>query len=224
MHSSGWSEVQRGVFLDSDLETSPLEIRTDSSLGSDEKVEVAFYTSVLEWVVSIKIFFTSIPQFQLSVCTEIENFPTNLPSETVKDWKITLTRTPVIRLVIHCNEVEVLNFVPSDSTCNNNQWNTHWKQDVGKMSFFQVDTASDYYKGKDLVIQSKVVVREAGGRGVATQKKPKKNSPKFEIHCSLRFFFRYFFGIFRFFVVLFRFFRSLTRNPSHSKIMSTMRS
>ena len=55
-----------------------------------------------------------------------------------------------------------------------------------------------------------------GGGGVATQKKPKKTSPKFEICGSVRFF-RFFFGFFRvfsvffgffsvFFVVLFRFF------------------
>ena len=58
------------------------------------------------------------------------------------------------------------------------------------------------------------------------RKKPKKTSPKFEICCSLRFFgvSRYFFGIFRFLVVYFLSVWISTKNSSHSKIISTMRS
>ena len=48
--------------------------------------------------------------------------------------------------MIHCNEVEVLNFLMSDSTCSYNSWDTYWSNDVGKIFFEKWDEAADYYR------------------------------------------------------------------------------
>ena len=137
--------------IDADLETSPLEIKTDSSVGSNEEVIVWFSTSEGDRAGDVILYFTSTPQYELWACTSRTNFPTELPTDTNKVWRITLTKTSGIRLVIHCNDVEVLNVLMSDSTCDNNRWNKYWSRDVKKARFASSDTASDYhrlYEGK----------------------------------------------------------------------------
>ena len=133
--------------IDADLENSPLEIKTDSSLGSDEKVDVNFITSERFLAGRIILHFSSTPQYELRYCTSRTNFPTKLPTDTNKVWRITLTRTSGIRLVINCNEVEVLNFLLSDKTCKDSSWNYYWSKDVEKIFFDSEDTASDYHRG-----------------------------------------------------------------------------
>ena len=139
--------MQNNVDIEADLENSPLEIKTDSSLGSNEIVSVGFYTSAELWVGRLTIHFTSTPRYQIWHCTSKTKFPTDLPTDTIKVWKIALTRTSGIRLVIDCNNKEVLNILLSDTTCSNSYWNGRWSKDVGMIKFYQ-DTASDYYRGK----------------------------------------------------------------------------
>ena len=146
---TGWTKVKRDVYIDADLESSPLEIMTDSSLGSGEKVEVHFYTSEEGYAGGVILHFTSTPRYQLWTCTNSRNnFLTELPTDTNKVWKISQTKTSDIRLVIHCNEEEVVNVILSDTTCGDSRWSSLWKGDVEKISFHEDDTASDYYTGK----------------------------------------------------------------------------
>ena len=149
MISSDLVLVQRGLKLDADLENSPLEIKTDSSLGSDEKVNMWFYAESGIFVAGrLILHFTSPPQFTINSCTYETNFPIALPTDTNKVWRISLTRTSGIRLVIHCNEVEVLDYVLSDSTCSYRNWWDMWKREVKQIKFDKdEDTASDYYRG-----------------------------------------------------------------------------
>ena len=134
--------------IDADLENSPLEIKTHNSLGSDEAVDVELLTSEGDKAGGVILHFSSIPQYELWYCTSSKtNFPTALPTDTNKVWRITLTRTSGIRLVIHCNEVEVLNVLMSDSTCNEERWSEYWSRDVEKIYFSSSDTASYFYRG-----------------------------------------------------------------------------
>ena len=151
-HSTGWQTVQRYVYIETDLENSPLEIKTDSSLGSDETVDVLFYNSDGDIAGEVILYFTSTPQYELMGCTSRTYFSTALPTDTNKVWRITLTKTSGIRLVIHCNEMEVLNVLMSDSTCNDSYWKYFWSGNVKKTRFKSSDTASDYhrlYEGKN---------------------------------------------------------------------------
>ena len=128
-----------------DLESTPLEIKTDSVLGSTDKVAVVLlsgnaYTGV------IYLFFTSPQQYHLSWCTVGNyNLHVNPPSDNEKIWRISLTRTAGVRLVIHCNEVEVLDKLLSALSCKSG-WDTYWNKDVTKIKFESGDTASDYYR------------------------------------------------------------------------------
>ena len=136
--------MQRNVGINYDLETTPLYIKTDSAEGSNDKLELNLYRSG-EYAGAIFIYFSSPLKYILFYCTSWNNFHTTLPSTTDKVWKITVTKHSGIRLVIHCNDVEVLNVLMNDSTCSDNRWTTYWTRDVEKIYFSATDNASDFY-------------------------------------------------------------------------------
>ena len=148
--SDDWTAVQRKVQIPLDLETTPLEIKTNSRLGSGDRVWVRFSTTQGEYAGGVGIYFSSTLQYYLSYCNSRTNFPSNLPSKVDKIWRITLDRTAGIRVKIHCNGVEVLNILMSDDTCSNSDWSDwrdYWSRDVEKIYFNpSYDTASDYYR------------------------------------------------------------------------------
>ena len=145
--TSGWIAVQRDVYIDFNMEEYSLNITTDSTLGSNDKVNVYLRASQGNIAGGLTLLFSSTPQYWISYCSsDYTNFPTNLPSDSDKVWRVTLTRTSGIRLVIHCNEEEVLNTLISDSTCSKSDWSTTWSKEVAKIEFYSSDTASDYYQ------------------------------------------------------------------------------
>ena len=89
-------------------------------------------------------------QYFVRGCTYWTDFPTdlNIPSETDKVWTIFLSRTSEVRrMVVFCNEVEILNMVMSESNCKYKKWEEQWIQrDVTRIGFSQYDKASDYYR------------------------------------------------------------------------------
>ena len=147
---TGWIAVQRDVRIDFNLEEYSLNITTDSTLGSNDEVHVWFYTSQGFSVAGgLSLYFYSTPKYWISFCSLVPtNFPTNLPSDNNKVWKVILTRTSGIRLVVHCNEEEVLNTMISDSTCDNSylNWSSSWSREVAEIEFRSSDTGSDYYQ------------------------------------------------------------------------------
>ena len=137
--------MQLYVSLEWDLESTPLEIRTNSMLGSNDRVRVIFYSAEGEHAGQVSLFFRSTLQYDLNWCSSsYYNLPVAPPSATDKVWRITLTRTAGVRLVIYCNDVEVLNTLLSQE-CRVSFWSTVWNRDVKKISFIY-DTASDYYR------------------------------------------------------------------------------
>ncbi|XP_063674031.1 uncharacterized protein LOC134811203 isoform X2 [Bolinopsis microptera] len=148
-----WSSVKgelpvvRDVEIEWDLESTPLEIRTDSERGSQDIVMVNFYSAGGEGAGGVMIYFNA-ARYLLNYCSSSYAYFSVNPHSAAADkvWRITLTKTADVRVVIHCNEVEVLNILLSDSTCGNaNYWSTYWNRDVAKIEFTSYDTASDYY-------------------------------------------------------------------------------
>ena len=149
LYTPGWTAVPRGVKINYDLENSPLQIRTDSDVGSKEKVRVWFYTAQKSVVGGVRIFFSNPPKYKLVHCTSPTNFPTSLPSENDKVWTTTLTRSSGPRVVIHCNDKEVLNVVLTDTVCNDSEsdWSAKWSKKVEMIYFHPVhNTAADFYR------------------------------------------------------------------------------
>ena len=142
--SDNWVAVR----LDFDLENYPLEIKTDSELGSGDQVKVYFFTSQRSEAGGVYLYFTSTMQFWLYMCnTGYSDFPATLLVAKEKIWRISLTKTSEgIRLQIHCNDVMVLNYLLSSMACSYGWWSTIWNRDVEKMRFIPSDTASEYYR------------------------------------------------------------------------------
>ena len=111
-------------------------------------MEVLFYSGSSE-AGGVSLSFSSPPQYQLYNCiTSWTIFPADLPSETDKVWTITKSKvSDEIRVVVHCNDKEVLDVVLSDTTCSKSSWSDLWSRDVDRMKFFYCcDTASDFYR------------------------------------------------------------------------------
>ena len=113
-------------------------------------MRVLFYTSREGYYTGgVSFRFSSTPQYELYSCnSDYTDFSTTLPAARDKVWRITKTKRSGIRLQIHCNDIEILNFPLSNTTCNyyHGWWRDYWSRDVGKIYFDADDTASDYYR------------------------------------------------------------------------------
>ena len=130
------------MFIDYDLETYPLQIKTDSVVGSNVQIAVLLYTVDNTYISTIQLYFSNTIEYHISDCSSWTTL-TNVPEEQNKVWTLTKTTTS---LTIHCNDVEVLNYVfsvSSDSDCV-----SKYSQDVEKIWFHSSDTASDWYRKK----------------------------------------------------------------------------
>ena len=154
--SGNWTAVFPAI----DLETIPLEIKTNSTSGSGDQVWVDFYTAEWSTAGRVQIRFFSTPAYYISYCMYYySNFPVSLPTEVEKVWRITLNRNSGIRLRIHCNNVEVLNFVMSSYRCDNHRY-SYWSSKVGKIQFHRrYDTASKYFRAGQPGINARIFVQ-----------------------------------------------------------------
>ena len=146
---SGWKTVQKGVTIEFDLENTPLEIKTGSAINAQSyhSFIVEFFTAEEKKAGVVLFHNYSAPQYQLWQCNPLSNFTTNIPTNINKIWKITLNRTSSLNLMIHCNEVEVLNLVVSASTCSDTSWGELWtRYPVSKINFYRPFSASDSYR------------------------------------------------------------------------------
>ena len=147
--------MQRDMKINYDLENSPLQIKAVSVVGNYEKVRVSFFDAQGRQAGGVYLLFTSPPQYGLDWCTFQTKFPNAIPSETDKTWTITLSRILGFRrLVIACNDEEVLNVVISNNTCyrEDANWSSYWSREVKEIliQFSPYDTASLYYRPGEL--------------------------------------------------------------------------
>ena len=107
-----------------------------------------FYDTSRMKSAGVRIRFTSTPQYGLSYCSSsYTEFPVTVPSTTDKVWRITLTRSSGVRVIIHCNNVEVANVLLSDTLCGESRWSKMWSRGMAYIEFSSSsDTASDYYR------------------------------------------------------------------------------
>ena len=135
-----------------DLEAIPLQIKTDSALGSDERIWVWMYNEDGSFIGTVIVKFSSTMQYWIGSCTSTyTDLRVQPPVEVDKIWTITKTETAVI---ITCNNVEVLNYLFADGS--NSDCVKRWDGNVVEQILFDssIDTASDFYRagrGLDLI-------------------------------------------------------------------------
>ena len=124
-----------------------MEIKTNSSLGSDEYVWLTFRDAQIDIAGGFRMKFSVKPRHIIPWCSPWTDFPATLPSAAEKKWRITLDKAAGIRVLVHCNGELVLNVLLSDEVCTNypTSWSNYWSRSVTKINFYRKDTASDYY-------------------------------------------------------------------------------
>nr|AFK75411.1 putative secretory peptide-1 [Pleurobrachia bachei] len=140
-----WTAVKTEAKIPWDLETTPLQIKTESTLGSKEEMFVKIYDKDMSYVCEVVVYFSTIMRYKLVPCTGDINTWTDLPVqppvEVEKIWTFTKTETA---FTITCNGVEVLTYQFADSP--HGDCVTKLGGDVvEQIQFLNWDTASDYY-------------------------------------------------------------------------------
>ena len=129
-----------------DLETKSLQIKTDSVLGSGERIVLWMCDKDNNWIGNVDVTFSSTVQYIIAYCTHTLALPVQPPDEVNKIWTITKTETAFI---ITCNDVEVLNFLFTDSS--DDRCVPRWGGGVEQIRFIDSDSASDYHRaGEEL--------------------------------------------------------------------------
>jgi hypothetical protein len=149
----GWLVPAKSSKIDFDLEATPLEIKTDSAVGTSDMVIVNFHSADgLSYSGGVSIKFTSPPTVAIVACDKngiYKAFPAadlNLAFDNTNVWRVTVTRTSGISLTIYCNDKEVLDYKFSDSKCVESAWNSIWSKNKKKISFGSMDKATDFYR------------------------------------------------------------------------------
>ena len=141
---TGWEAVKHEVKISHDLETTPLQIMTDSTAGSRVQSAVYLYTAEGDSAGAIYFYFYTPPQYTIGECREYFDFHSTLPSEVKKVWQI--SKHPGPRITLQCNGVTVLDALLSNSYCKKPNWGQYWSRPVKQIMFGSVDKTSDKYR------------------------------------------------------------------------------
>ena len=101
-------DVVRDVKIPWNPDTQNITVTTDSTVGSNEEVDVWLYDQDGNRAGGVYIYFYTQIQFYLGGWTANTSFPDTIPTEKQKTWIIRYDSTEQ-SVLIHCNEVEVLN-------------------------------------------------------------------------------------------------------------------
>ena len=119
------------------LETTPLQIKTDSPAGSGEFVEVQLYTGGGYKAGMVLFNFNSSPQYRIGYCRNYySKLPNILPRELNKVWQLTKLPGPEVTVRLECNGVRVMNILLSANRCGEgNNWSKYWSREVQEIQF-----------------------------------------------------------------------------------------
>ena len=160
---SAWSPVERGIRIPFDLESTPLQIKTNSTADSGDKIRVGIGTVDDNYLASLIVHFfkENKVKFKIGSCMQwYKFFPVQPPEEVDKTWRI---RKNTTTLSIDCNGMELLNYQFSDS--NESECVPKWGGDVVDWIQFSKDkdSASDTYKsppkGKNIINFCKTITK-----------------------------------------------------------------
>ena len=157
---AGWTPVQRKQYFSVvfDLENSPLQIMTNTEVGTSGSLLVNFLSPSSAG--GFDLNFKPLEYKFIQCLDSYVGFSEDLlPYETEKIWTIFLSKVSgVTRIVIHCNEMEIINFVMSESTCALSGWERKWVTSDVKMirltgySYSSTATEADYFRAGEYQI------------------------------------------------------------------------
>ena len=148
--------MERSTFINLDLETQELQIKTDSGLDTNEIITVDLYAGT-SYESYFSIAFEETVKFAIAYCSiakqhvnEFLDFDSEPTSEINKIWRIT-EKSDHSELYIYCNDELVLTYVYADSP-HENCVDYTGQPDITAIKFYYQadnglsDTASDFYR------------------------------------------------------------------------------
>ena len=139
--SSDWTAVTKSQNIDFDLETTPLQIETDSMVGSGDLLWVRFNPLNSDSGPGMKIWFHDSPSYYIGYCSS-ENTVFTIPStENHRIWTFRKSSTTV-QLLCDTKQIFKLNFADSSSQDCKNKWSL----DTAYIQFQSTDKASDSFR------------------------------------------------------------------------------
>ena len=142
---SGWTATgSRNRNINFDIESTPLQVQTDSAPGSGDLIWVRFIES--GWHPGVKIFLNNMPKYSIGFCPEVGDIQFSLPG--TKKYRIWTFKKLNNRLKLLCNGVEIynFNFANSDTSDCRNQWSRNFNKISFPSNEENVDTASDFFR------------------------------------------------------------------------------
>ena len=131
-----------------DLESNPLQVQTDSILGSGDTLWVRFVKLNTDDGPGITIHLTDPPSYDIGYCSQNNVF--EIPSgHTYRIWTIRKQgSTGTIQLF--CNGLEIFNFTYATSVSHQDSCKLMWSYDFEHIRFTEIpgvkDTASNYFR------------------------------------------------------------------------------
>ena len=130
------------MYIEYDAEAAPLQILTDSAVGSGDRLWVQFFVEAGNGIGGVAIKFTDPPQYSIGYCTAWTTFI--MPEgEVNKTWTITKTD---VSIALSCDDQEIIYLLLSDSTLADCE--SRWSQDAANILFNTQDTASEMYRAQ----------------------------------------------------------------------------
>ena len=123
---------------------TPLQIKTDSTLGSGDIVSVEFITMDVYSAGGFKLHFTNPMTYELMRCTTERQQLKNVPVQRDKTWTFNRVSKRVMR--IDCNDVDVAQF--EIDNCHHSENYVYHERKMERFRFEEPDTASDFYRQK----------------------------------------------------------------------------
>ena len=135
-----YTQIMYGMLSPWNPDTQNISVSTNSVAESGEEVYVYCYDKDGNYAGAVCINFYTEIQYNLGWYKNYTPFHVTIPvpDEGQRIWTITYNCVTLI-VVIHCNGVEVLNMVLSDSVCTKHSWTTYWEQSNGYVYFYNQD-------------------------------------------------------------------------------------
>ena len=145
------------------LDEVPIEILTDAEAGDGHFFKVWFWrgdpaveAQGVGEVGGLDLQYDNkgMLQYRVRWCTytaftDIPS-PGTLPADKVKLWRITLTKDGTPKLLLECNDVEVLNLFINNDLCENPKFGEKWSTPVRGVSIKSQTDVNIYYRCKFL--------------------------------------------------------------------------
>ena len=139
-HFADWTaRGTTNTLMNFDIDSTPLQILTDSLIGSGDAMRPAFVGEVAEAGSGLMISFTDPPAFAIGNCTNLAAF-TLLGTDKYRIWTI-IKHKNTLQVLSDGVEIFNFNFTESHDNCRR-----MWSQDFDRIQFLSADTASEYFR------------------------------------------------------------------------------